>query len=227
MIKKYGLLISIVLFSITKTWAQDTETAKVLLAEISKSYKGDSKDGLANGKGTAKGVDTYTGEFKNGLPDGKGKYTYENGNVYNGYFTEGLKNGKGVFTFSIGGNTITQKGYWVKGDYVGINNPEELYIVSNQSGIESYSITKVEDSGNDITFSVISGGTKYVPRDFTIHTTSGQRLAEGKTLLITNYNLPVNCEISFSVNKSGNIMQCRFTFEILKPGRFKVELTIH
>ncbi|MCF6131852.1 hypothetical protein [Flavobacterium wongokense] len=194
------------------------------MSEISKSYKGDIKNGLAHGKGTAKGEDTYSGEFKNGLPDGKGKYTYKNGNTFSGYFSKGLKNGKGVFNFSLAGNAMTQKGYWVNGDYVGITDPAELYIVSNISGIESYSIKKVDDNSEGITFSVIKGGMKYVPSSFKIVPTSGQMMPQGKSLSITNYNLPVNCEVSFTVNKSGNIVQCYFTFEILKPGKYEVEL---
>lgn len=224
MIKKFSFLICFVFFAIINIYSQQIDSTKVLMSEISKSYKGDNKAGLANGKGTAKGVDTFTGEFKNGLPDGKGKYTYENGNNFSGYFTKGLKNGKGVFNYSINGQSFTQKGYWVNGEYVGNTNPEELYNVSNISGIESYTITKVQDSGLGITFSITGGGIKYVPSDFSINTTSGQVMSQGKSLLITNYNLPVNCEIRFTVNKSGNKVQCNFTFEILKSGKYVVEL---
>ena len=66
---------------------QEAAPYKVLLNEISGSYKGGCRDGLAEGKGNAEGEDRYSGEFKAGLPDGKGKYTYKNGNVYNGYFS--------------------------------------------------------------------------------------------------------------------------------------------
>ena len=40
---------------------------------------------MANGTGTATGTDSYTGQFKNGYPDGKGKYTWKNGE-YKGKF---------------------------------------------------------------------------------------------------------------------------------------------
>ena len=43
---------------------------KVLMKEISGSYSGECKKGLADGKGEAKGVDRYIGAFKKGLPDG-------------------------------------------------------------------------------------------------------------------------------------------------------------
>lgn len=224
MIRKSALLIGILMLVFSNSFAQEGVPVKVLMKEISGSYKGDLKDGLAHGKGTAKGEDTYSGEFKNGLPDGKGKYTYSNGNNFTGYFSKGLKNGKGVFNFNLGGNAMTQKGYWVNDDYVGTTNPEEIYIVSNQVGIDSYSIKKIDDNEEEIIFSISRNGMKYVPSNFNIQSTSGQLLTQGKSLSITNYNLPVNCEISFTVNKSGNIMQCYFTFEILKPGKFNVEI---
>jgi len=36
------------------------------------TYDGGCKNGMAQGKGTARGTDTYMGFFKNGLPNGKG-----------------------------------------------------------------------------------------------------------------------------------------------------------
>lgn len=222
MIKKYGLLFNILLLGITKTFSQEIESTKVLLSPISISYKGDTKDGVANGKGVAKGEDTYTGEFKNGLPDGKGKYTYKNGNSFTGFFSNGLKNGKGVFNYSINGNSFTQKGYWLKGDYAGPSNPEESYHVSLITGIDSYSINKMEGHENNIIFAVTKGETKYVPSDFTIKLSSGQYQTMGKNLLLFNYNLPINCEIYFTVKNSGQNQQCCFTFEILKPGKYEV-----
>ncbi|HEX5742262.1 MAG TPA: hypothetical protein VFY09_00005, partial [Flavobacteriaceae bacterium] len=43
---------------------------KVLNDSINQSYAGKCKKGLAYGKGIAKGIDTYEGNFKNGLPHG-------------------------------------------------------------------------------------------------------------------------------------------------------------
>jgi hypothetical protein len=37
----------------------------------------------------------YTGEYKEGKPDGKGQYTWKNGSFYIGEFKNGLKHGKG------------------------------------------------------------------------------------------------------------------------------------
>lgn len=222
MVKKYGFLICFVLIGFSNVFSQQIDSTKVLMSEISKSYKGKSKNGLADGKGTAKGEDSYTGEFKNGLPDGKGKYTYKNGNNFTGYFSEGLKNGKGTFNYSINGNWFSQKGYWVKGDYVGTTNPDEFYVVSNITGIESYSIKKLDENKDVILLSITSGSRKFVPANFNIKTTSGQLYSQGNSLQINNYNLPVNCEVDFTI-KMGNInKECHFIFEILKQGNYEV-----
>ncbi|WP_264521113.1 hypothetical protein [Flavobacterium sp. N1994] len=222
MLKKYSFLICFAFFGITTIYSQQIDSTKVLMSEIAKSYKGDTKDGLANGKGTAKGEDTYSGEFKNGLPDGKGKYIYKNGNTFSGFFSKGIKNGKGVFNYSINGTSYTQKGYWVNGDYVGTNNPEEFYDVSNMIGINSYSIKKLDDNQNTIQFSVTAGSMKYIPNNFHVNITTGQTFPQGKILKISNYVLPVNCEIYFTVRKGGVDRDCYFYFEILKEGDFEV-----
>ncbi len=39
--------------------------------------------------------DMYTGEYKDGKPEGKGQYTWKNGSFYIGEFKNGLKHGKG------------------------------------------------------------------------------------------------------------------------------------
>jgi len=49
-------------------------------------YKGDLKDGKADGYGvvTGKSGKRYEGEFKNGKANGKGKITYPDGEFYEG-----------------------------------------------------------------------------------------------------------------------------------------------
>ncbi len=67
-------------------------------------YHGECDAGteLPNGKGEAKGADTYVGYFVQGKPDGKGVYTWENGARLDGSFKEGRANGPGVY-FSVKG----------------------------------------------------------------------------------------------------------------------------
>lgn len=79
-----------------------TNECKVLDADISGSYSGGCKDGLANGEGVAKGKDEYRGMFVNGKPHGKGTYTWQSGDKYVGDFVDDKQQGKGIFTFQNG-----------------------------------------------------------------------------------------------------------------------------
>jgi hypothetical protein len=98
-------------------YAQDCE---VLKESISETYEGDCKKGKAQGKGTAKGEDSYTGEFKKGLPHGYGIYTWGNGNVYEGDFKNGSMNGKGEMTISLESNADSVvTGFWKEDKYLG------------------------------------------------------------------------------------------------------------
>lgn len=227
MTKRPGLLIAISFLVFTNSVAQETNNIKVLITEISGNYKGDSNDGFANGKGIAKGIDTYSGEFKNGLPDGKGKYTYKNGDTFTGSWSNGLKNGKGVFNFTLGGNVMSQKGYWVNGDYVGLTNTSEPFNVTNQSGIESYTIEKTDDgNANIISFSVMIGASRIIPTDFEFDSTSGQLQGVGKTLFINNFVSPMTCSVRFTVKTGGDIKFYSFAFEITQSGKYNVNLII-
>jgi hypothetical protein len=96
-------------------------------------YSGDCKKGKASGKGKAIGVDTYEGDFKSGLPDGQGTYTWQNGNTYTGKFSKGLKNGKGILTFKTQGQPDSLvEGFWKQDAYIG--RYEKPYMVHSRTG---------------------------------------------------------------------------------------------
>jgi hypothetical protein len=122
---------------------------EVLLETISGEYSGGCKKGLADGEGTAKGVDSYIGEFKKGLPHGTGTYTWANGDVYVGEFKKGMKEGKGKLTVNLGdGQKKDQDGYWAKDKYIGLSkNPYE--IVTRTTGVLSIRITETDNPAND------------------------------------------------------------------------------
>jgi hypothetical protein len=76
---------------------------KVVDSNIGAAYKGDCKDGFAHGFGVAKGRDTYTGNFKNGLTHGQGKYEWGPSSespdeVWEGLHYKGGRTGYGVLT---------------------------------------------------------------------------------------------------------------------------------
>jgi hypothetical protein len=74
--------------------------------DISDSYSGDCVSGLAHGKGVAKGVDEYRGEFRNGNKDGQGTYTWGGKSKWTGqiFIGESVDDAlvKGVWTLADG-----------------------------------------------------------------------------------------------------------------------------
>ncbi|MDO9256924.1 MAG: hypothetical protein Q7U54_15495 [Bacteroidales bacterium] len=221
--KHIQLLVFILLSFIPYSYSQEGGAeCKVLLKGISGSYKGDCKDGLANGKGTATGEDSYTGAFLNGLPEGKGVYKYKNGNMFSGYWKNGLKNGRGEFKSLVNGKATLIKGYWKDGDYAGISEPDEEYRITKLTAIENYTIKNVKGDQNFIEVSFEKVNKKYVPRDLEVTLSSGYKIEQNKKIIIQNYNFPVNCDLHFTIPITGGVRQCNLAFTIYKPGKIEV-----
>ena len=72
----------------------------------------------------------YEGEFKNGIIEGKGKYTYEDGTIFNGNFINGEKNGEGYIEFP---NGKKYYGNWLNDELYGngclVDGNEKIDIV--------------------------------------------------------------------------------------------------
>jgi hypothetical protein len=141
------IIFTISLITINPALAQND--CKVLLDSIAGQYHGGCKKGLADGVGTAKGIDTYIGEFKKGLPHGKGKYTWANGNVYDGQFKNGLKESKGTLTIQLSdGKQKVQTGYWSQDKYTGeFEHPYE--IISRSVGVISVRVTPIDKKAEE------------------------------------------------------------------------------
>ena len=78
------------------------------------AYEGgcDEHTELANGKGDAKGANSYDGNFVKGKPDGKGIYTWEDGSRLDGNFKDGKAHGAGVYLSTKG---VRYEGQFVNG----------------------------------------------------------------------------------------------------------------
>tara|TARA_R110002049_G_scaffold91361_1_gene227798 strand:+ start:149 stop:796 length:648 start_codon:yes stop_codon:yes gene_type:complete len=208
------------------TFAQKNKSCKVLVPEISESYKGGCKDSLADGKGRAKGIDIYKGEFKNGLPDGKGKYEYENGNVFTGNYKDGLKHGEGKFVYSVAGKSYTQKGYWANGDYVGLSNPEISHRVIMTTGVDKIDVNKLNGDINKIKISFYAMLIKNVPLGLKISPSSGQVTQTAQDFFITNSSLGSNfIDIEYTIIKAGQKKVCLVSIEIIQNGNYEVIVT--
>ena len=69
------------------------------------NYEGQFKNGLRNGPGTMtieNGKKIYVGEFINDKFEGEGNMKFENGDEYKGQFENGLRNRHGIFTYENG-----------------------------------------------------------------------------------------------------------------------------
>lgn len=78
-------------------------------------YQGACQNGKAHGRGKATGIDTYEGEFSNGLTQGQGTYIWSNGDRYIGQFKAGQANGRGVMKYVDGKE---EAGLWQNNELV-------------------------------------------------------------------------------------------------------------
>jgi hypothetical protein len=66
------------------------------------NYQGACNNGKAFGRGKSEGIDTYEGEFVNGMLEGQGTYVWANGDRYIGKFKGGLPHGRGMMKYITG-----------------------------------------------------------------------------------------------------------------------------
>ena len=96
--------------------AQHPPACKVLDPELLSSYSGGCVNGYAQGKGEARGVATYAGEFDAGRKHGKGVKTWPaSGDRYEGDFVADRREGKGTYVW---GARSPSAGERYSGDYV-------------------------------------------------------------------------------------------------------------
>ena len=95
-----ALLAGVVLLTLLPLSAIGQTSCRVLDPELSGTYQGDCKDGLAEGEGEAKGLAEYRGGFHAGRKQGKGVKTWPSGDRYEGEFGQDRKEGVGKYTWS-------------------------------------------------------------------------------------------------------------------------------
>lgn len=135
------------------------QECEVLNPDLKGTYTGECKKGKAHGKGKAEGKDKYEGDFRSGLADGTGTYTWNNGNQYTGAWAKGKKEGKGKMTIKLTGRDSLVEGYWKKDVYIGKHEfPYTIYAKSKSVG--EVEVEYIKDGFNQITFYIqnTSGG---------------------------------------------------------------------
>lgn len=209
----------IILFFAIVTVPTVGQSCKVLLKAISEKYEGTCKKGKAHGKGKAWGKeDSYEGEFKKGKPHGKGTYKWANGNVYQGAFKKGIINGKG--SLYIKKTDKTQKGYFKKGKYVGVN--KYPYKIISQSGVRRVTFLKKSTSNNEIAITVFANGNRIYP-EILINDLNNSTKENRNGLVLTNVYFPLKrVELSFVVNG----FAYKTTFAIYKKSDWEVRISL-
>lgn len=105
------------------------QQCEVIPTALKGTYEGECKKGKAHGAGKAIGADSYVGNFKSGIPDGEGTYTWQNGSSFNGKWKNGFRDGEGTMKLKLAnGSDSLIKGFWKKDIYIGVNeNPYKIY----------------------------------------------------------------------------------------------------
>jgi hypothetical protein len=215
----------------------------VKMKEIQGTYVGDCKEGKASGKGKAIGEDTYEGYFKNGYPDGTGKYTWKNGDWYEGAFKNGIKEGMGTMHFvSLTNKDSSITGFWKNGAYAGLYENaykvisrtylvgsatiQELKTNTTPFQIEIY-LTSVSGGAPSI-YNLQNGGSGELPKPeiTNISVTEGSYLTQSAVTggNKSNYYYLKNVEFPFGAILF--IGQEEVTIELNKAANYKVDISI-
>jgi hypothetical protein len=216
-------LITLFVFLIFHGFSQ--ENCKVLKPEISTSYIGKCKNGLAHGKGIASGVDKYEGQFVKGYPDGKGLYTYASGNVYSGEWKEGKRNGIGKLTVKTAGSDSIQDGVWKDDKFIG-PKPKEPEIIY-KSSVDRYSVQKTNVEKNRVQFKMLQSGTINLKvKNVDLISSSGQEFRTGNLVGFDQVVFPATVKISYiTPNKLATAeVNAIFEIRIFEPGDWVIEL---
>lgn len=207
-----------ILFSVLIANGQK-EICKVLLKEISGTYTGDCKNGLAHGKGVAQGKDRYEGKFKNGLPNGKGVYTWKSGEVYEGNWKDGKRHGLGIYYLVPGNKKTALEGKWANGEFVKKVSVTKPYKITYKNNLGRLSVVRVGD-GNIVRLKFSRNGSFQTPADITLLGSSGTELVTTTTRGFKGIEFPFEATVKFTAPNDFNAATIRseFRFTILEPG---------
>lgn len=207
------------------TMVYSQQDCKVLKPGISNHYEGKCKNGLANGKGIATGIDKYEGQFIKGLPQGSGTYTWSDGSTYTGEWIEGLRYGIGKYTMRENGKDSIQNGLWLNDEYKGAK-PDKPNVIYNY-GAERYNFKRNLSRSNKVLVDFYQNGTRNNRiSNLLMSTSSGDDITYGILTGYDNVIFPVTIKITYTTaNKlKSSTMNVRFEFVIYEPGDWVVEL---
>jgi hypothetical protein len=208
MLKK--LFFILLLIAGSCAYAQQSD-CKVLKPEIAGVYSGDCKNGLAQGKGIAQGIDRYEGQFKKGLPNGTGTYKWANGVYYAGGWKNGLRDGSGKMVYP----DSTVNGEWREDKYMGIKKIAPFMIVSSLS-VARYTFTKNPEKNDRVKIRLMQSGQDNTDiEDFSVVYDSGTEYRSGNFYGIENVTYPLTVKVKYRCWNQLKTSQFNVIFEFL------------
>ena len=199
------------------------------------NYTGDCKKNKAHGKGKAMGIDSYEGDFRNGLPDGQGTYTWSNKSVFTGKYVKGLKEGKGTMTFKMEGRQDSVvEGFWKKDIYIG--DHEKPWEVHSKTGsIRDIEVDYSPDKLNRIkviitnTTGSVTGLSGQVPPMKVDNTLLIKGSYQRQTSLESHYKSSETSyhDVMFPFRVKLQISKEEIDIEFFEPGNYTVNVSIN
>lgn len=216
------MLVLCVMCSVVLT-AQTAPPCRVALPALEGSYEGGCKNGLAQGKGTASGIDQFSGTFRQGFPHGKGRYTWSSGDVYEGQWNMGRRDGEGTFTGKIDGRDTILAGMWKEDRYAG-PKPQAPNIIQKYNITETTFVRTGE--GNKFSVQFWQNGTPNNIEGLEIVTNSGMENQAGRITFYYDVQFPFHCKINYRSWNSLRTVQynCTLEFEITQPGSWELRV---
>jgi hypothetical protein len=196
---------------------------QVLVEQLKGSYEGGCKNGLAQGKGEAKGIDTYSGYFKKGYPNGDGRYAWSTGEIYEGEWKMGAREGLGKYTYQVNNRDTTIDGVWKENKYIG---PKPvLPKITQKVNITSASFSRRGD-GDQLSIYIMQGGLPNSVEDYMMIGSNGSEFSSGTMRGFQSLVFPFQCKINYdSWNPVHTVRyHCVLEFEITQPGQWELRI---
>lgn len=221
-----GLLLLIMSGSLLNTISFAQGACKVMVSNLQGDYQGDCKNRLAHGKGLAKGVDFYEGEFSKGFPDGNGKYVWANGQYYIGQFKEGLRHGKGTMYVLDSATQTLHSGklaVWKNDQYIEVVL-EKKYKLIRSLNTTSVLFNKLDEDKNRVT--ILLKNAQNLGGFDVINSSGFFKKMSNNRYLIEECTFPLNIQVNYSSQSGiGQAVQVQVAFELESAGNWEVSIS--
>ena len=198
---------------------------RVLMPSISAAYKGPCRQGLADGTGEASGTDNYAGDFRKGLPDGKGTYIWHTGESYIGEWKKGLRDGEGVFIYRYLDRDSVLSGLWKEDKYIG-EKEIPRYTIEYRDGIGRVSCFRTGDRPYVRYRFSRNGGESNNISNLLLQGSSGSESMSASFTGFEQVTFPFTGKVKFNApnNFYTAVLNCELRLIINEPGAWVVTI---